>query len=42
MSDDQDEIGDLIPHVRSLIAYNAEFLMATKNSMYMQMARKKS
>lgn len=23
-SDDQDEIGDLIPHVRSLIAYNAE------------------
>jgi len=23
-SDDQDEIGDIIPHVRSLIAYNAE------------------
>ncbi|WP_047245859.1 amidohydrolase family protein [Maribacter thermophilus] len=23
-SDDQDEIGDLIPHVRSLVAYNAE------------------
>lgn len=23
-SDDQDEIGDMIPHVRSLIAYNAE------------------